>query len=56
MSDKRYVPYRQPTLWFLWAFLAIKIYGTSLVAWSWWWLLCPVIPVTVLLAQRIGIL
>ena len=36
-------------LQFLWAisllvFVAIKIAGTSLATWSWWWILVPPIP------------
>jgi hypothetical protein len=27
-----------------WAFIAIKLAGTSLATWSWWWLLLPPVP------------
>lgn len=38
-----------------WAFIAIKVAGTSLASWSWWWLLMPVIPVIGLFVQRMGL-
>lgn len=33
------------------AFVAIKLAGTVLAAWSWWWLLMPEVP---LLADALG--
>jgi hypothetical protein len=44
-------------LWSLsfWAFVAIKVAGTSLAAWSWWWILIPPIPVVGLFVARYGL-
>jgi fatty acid desaturase len=36
-------------------FIAVKLAGTSLAAWSWWWLLFPLVPVLALLVQRVGL-
>lgn len=27
-----------------WSFLIIKIWGTAFAAWSWWWVLLPIVP------------
>lgn len=40
---------------FLAAFIAIKVVGTSLAAWSWWWLLLPIVPLLGILVQRWGL-
>ncbi len=42
-------------LWLI-AFIVLKLGGTSLAAWSWWWLLLPIVPVLVVLCQRLGLL
>lgn len=33
-------------VWFVifWGFVCIKTVGVSLAAWSWWWLLLPIVP------------
>ncbi len=33
-------------IWFLsfWMFIATKVWGSVLAAWSWWWLLLPFVP------------
>ncbi len=36
-------------------FIAIKIAGVSLAAWSWWWLLFPAVPLLGILVQRYGL-
>jgi hypothetical protein len=38
-----------------WVFIAIKVAGSSLAAWSWWWVLFPVIPCIGLLVERFGL-
>ncbi len=38
----------------LWAFVVIKAFGTSLVAWSWWWVLLPPVPTFWLAFTRLG--
>lgn len=38
-----------------WAFIAIKVAGTSFAAWSWWWLLLPVVPLMSLVVVRMGL-
>jgi hypothetical protein len=38
-----------------WVFIAIKVAGTSFAAWSWWWLLFPVIPFVGLFVERFGL-
>jgi len=44
-------------LWALsfWLFLAAKVAGTSLAAWSWWWILVPIVPILGLAVQRFGL-
>lgn len=27
-----------------WGFVAVNVWGVSFAAWSWWWLLLPIIP------------
>ena len=27
-----------------WGFVAVKLWGVSFAAWSWWWVLMPLIP------------
>lgn len=38
-----------------WAFVAIKVAGTSLAAWSWWWLIVPIVPILGLLVERFSL-
>ena len=38
-----------------WSFIAIKVAGTSLAAWSWWWMLLPVIPIFGLFVKHFGL-
>lgn len=38
-----------------WGFITIKMVGTSLAAWSWWWLLLPIVPVLSIFVQRLGL-
>ncbi len=35
-------------------FLIIKIGGTSLASWSWWWILLPIVPDLVFIIQKLG--
>ncbi len=37
-------------------FIAIKVAGSSLAAWSWWWLLMTPVPVVALLLEKAGLL
>jgi hypothetical protein len=37
------------------AFVAIKLAGTTLAAWSWWWLLMPLVPLLGAIVQRVGL-
>jgi len=39
----------------LFFFIAVKLAGTSLAAWSWWWVLLPIVPFFDLLVQRFGL-
>lgn len=45
-------------LWQLsfWMFIVIKVGGTALADWSWWWVLLPIVPDLVLLLRKIGLL
>mgnify|MGYP001597781731 CR=1 FL=1 len=36
-------------------FIAIKIGGTSLASWSWFWVILPIVPLIVLLVQRLNL-
>jgi len=42
-------------IWFV-AFILIKLAGTGLAAWSWWWILLPIVPVLALFLQKMGML
>jgi hypothetical protein len=42
-------------VWLL-AFLVLKLGGSSMAAWSWWWLLLPIVPVLVVVFQRLGVM
>lgn len=35
-----------------WSFIAIKLAGTSLALWSWWWILLSPVPLISLLVQH----
>lgn len=39
-----------------WTFIVIKVWGTSLATWSWWWILLPCIPVWALILQKLGLM
>lgn len=41
------------SLWF-WMFVLIKVAGSALAAWSWWWVLCPIIPDIAFIAGKLG--
>jgi Flp pilus assembly protein protease CpaA len=42
--------------WFVFSFfVAVKVAGTSFAAWSWWWMILPLIPVLSLLVTRLGL-
>lgn len=36
-------------------FIAIKLAGTSLASWSWWWLLMPIVPLLGLVVKHFGL-
>jgi predicted ABC-type sugar transport system permease subunit len=36
-------------------FIAVKLAGTSLAAWSWFWLLLPIVPVLSLVVKHFGL-
>lgn len=38
-----------------WSFITIKIAGTSLAAWSWWWVLLPIVPMLSLVVKALGL-
>ncbi len=39
----------------VWTFIVIKVAGTSLAAWSWFWLLLPPVPIIGLWVQKVGL-
>ena len=39
----------------LWGFIAVKLVGVSFAAWSWWWVLLPIVPWLALLVQHLGL-
>ena len=45
------------TFWTLifWGFIAVKCYGYTFAAWSWWWVLLPIMPWLGLAVQRLGL-
>ncbi len=42
-------------LWLL-MFVIVKVGGTGLLGWSWWWVLLPIVPDAVLILKKTGIL
>jgi hypothetical protein len=36
-----------------WCFLAIKAWGVTFAAWSWWWMLLPFVPFLGVAVQRL---
>ena len=44
-------------LWTLvfWLFVVIKMMGTALASWSWWWLFLPIVPVLSLVVKHFGL-
>lgn len=55
MSDSKSTTISFGSLWLI-AFLVLKLGGSALATWSWWWLLLPIVPVLVVLFQRMGLL
>lgn len=53
MSEKKTTVSFAGLFWCL--FIAIKIAGHSLAAWSWWWIFLPIVPLLGLLVQRFGL-
>lgn len=43
------------TFFIFWGFIAVKLCGTSFAAWSWWWVLCPIMPWMGLAVVRLGL-
>lgn len=41
---------------FLALFIAVKLAGTSLATWSWWWLLMPLVPTVAFVLDKLGLL
>lgn len=42
-------------LWLL-MFIIVKVGGSGLAHWSWWWLLLPIVPDLVLILRHFGLL
>lgn len=44
-------------LWTLafWTFIVVKVGGTALASWSWWWILLPIVPVIVFVLNAAGV-
>ena len=43
------------SLWF-WMFVIVKVGGTALASWSWWWILLPIVPDVVIILKHFGLL
>lgn len=45
------------TFWSLsfWFFVTVKVVGTSLAGWSWWWLLLSIVPDLSLVVKHFGL-
>lgn len=58
MKEKHSVTYNTSTFGVPWLliFLVIKLGGTSLAAWSWWWIFFPIVPVLVVACKALGLL
>lgn len=39
----------------LWSFVAIKAFGTTFAAWSWWWVLFPLMPFLGVAVKHFGL-
>lgn len=55
MSESRTSTISFGGLWLV-AFLVLKLGGTKLAFWSWWWILLPIVPVVVVICQRFGLI
>jgi hypothetical protein len=53
MSDSKSTGVSLGGLWLL-MFIIIKVGGTSLASWSWWWLLLPIVPDVVFILHKMG--
>lgn len=42
-------------IWLL-IFVTIKVGGTALAQWSWWWLLLPIVPDLALILTKLGLM
>lgn len=44
-------------IWGVWVvmFLVIKVGGTMLKGWSWWWILAPVVPDLFFILTKLGV-
>lgn len=38
-----------------WGYIAVKFVGVSFAAWSWWWVLVPLVPWLSLAVKRFGL-
>lgn len=40
---------------FFWGFIGVKLWGVAFAAWSWWWVLLPIIPWIWFIVTRLGV-
>lgn len=56
MSETKTVYHRSFAGLWLVSFLVMKLGGTLLAAWSWWWILFPIVPVLAAILGVLGLL
>lgn len=42
-------------IFMFWGYIAVKWVGTAFAAWSWWWVLLPIVPWLALLVAHAGL-
>lgn len=55
-NDRPRVTYTGFTVPWLTIFILIKLFGTGLATWTWWWVLCSPVPVLWLILDKLGML
>lgn len=53
MGDNNEIGCSVTGFWFV-MFLVLKLGGTGLATWSWWWIFLPIVPDLVFIFQKLG--
>lgn len=55
MSESKTVSTSFAFPWLL-MFILVKVGGSALASWSWWWIFFPIVPDLVLILRKLGLL